>query len=171
MSNVTDRAEPEPTGFPELSPLGKQLEFLRIGRGLSKQHLARGAGTSRQQLWRVMTGKSDLTGPLRQRLADVLRVDASALSGVEYSAPWTSPPTATEMERAPFRVDSSVTLESYLADVSRLERTIALLPSGEDGRELKRALLNALEDRALTRRVTLGPAFFDVRRRVLAGEL
>ena len=48
-----------PAGAPELTELGKRIEKLRIDRGLSKQHLARHAGTSRQQLWRVMTGKSE----------------------------------------------------------------------------------------------------------------
>src|SRR5215210_4686339 len=65
-----------PEGAPELTSLGKRLEFLRIERGLSKQYLARFAGTSRQQLWRVMTGKSELTGSLRSRLADALDVAA-----------------------------------------------------------------------------------------------
>ena len=70
-------AEPnsaQESGFPELTNLGKRIEMLRIERGLSKQYLARYAGTSRQQLWRVMTGKSELTGALRSRLADALNV-------------------------------------------------------------------------------------------------
>src|SRR3954468_6345035 len=66
-------------GVPELTILGKRLEILRIERGISKQHLARFAGTSRQQLWRVMTGKSELTSSLRERLAFALSVDAQAL--------------------------------------------------------------------------------------------
>src|SRR5215217_9345267 len=66
-------------GFPELTALGKRIEMLRIERGLSKQYLARFAGTSRQQLWRVMTGKSELTGSLRSRLADALKVSALEL--------------------------------------------------------------------------------------------
>ena len=53
-------------GAAELTSLGKRLEILRIERGLSKQKLARHAGTSRQQLWRVMTGKSELTNSLRE---------------------------------------------------------------------------------------------------------
>ena len=65
---------------PRLSPLGKRIELLRVDRGLSKQYLARSAGTSRQQLWRVMTGKSELTGTLCQRLATVLDVDSRTLS-------------------------------------------------------------------------------------------
>ena len=39
-----------PEGAPELTSLGKRLEILRIERGISKQFLARYAGTSRQQL-------------------------------------------------------------------------------------------------------------------------
>ena len=68
---------PFPESFVELTPVGKQIEMLRIQRGLSKQHLARYAGTSRQQLWRVMTGKSELTSSLRHRLAEALHVDAA----------------------------------------------------------------------------------------------
>src|SRR4249919_1823710 len=67
-------------GVPELTTLGKRLEILRIERGISKQHLARYAGTSRQQLWRVMTGKSELTSSLKERLAGALSVDPSLLS-------------------------------------------------------------------------------------------
>src|ERR687885_602114 len=69
-----------------LSSLGKRIEMLRVHRGLSKQALARSAGTSRQQLWRVMTGKSELTSSLRHRLADVLHVDSHAL-GTVLSSP------------------------------------------------------------------------------------
>src|SRR5437763_5512880 len=72
-------AEPksvQESGFPELTDLGKRIEMLRIERGLSKQYLARYAGTSRQQLSRVMTGKPELTGGLRSRLADALNVAA-----------------------------------------------------------------------------------------------
>ena len=69
-----------PEGVPELTMLGKRLEILRIERGISKQHLARYAGTSRQQLWRVMTGKSELTSSLKERLAGALSVDPSLLS-------------------------------------------------------------------------------------------
>jgi len=74
-----------PEGAPELTALGKRLEFLRIERGISKQHLARHAGTSRQQLWRVMTGKSELTSSLKERLAGALSVDPSELSLVPAS--------------------------------------------------------------------------------------
>src|SRR3954469_19688032 len=67
-------------GTPELTQLGKRLEILRIERGVSKQRLARHAGTSRQQLWRVMTGKSELTSSLRERLANALSVEPGSLS-------------------------------------------------------------------------------------------
>src|SRR6478752_1260355 len=89
-------------GVPELTQLGKRLEILRIERGVSKQHLARHAGTSRQQLWRVMTGKSELTSSLRERRAFALSVEPAALSHSVSAAPHHSPahadlrlPTAT----------------------------------------------------------------------------
>src|SRR4051794_19204167 len=90
-------AEPksvQESGFPELTVLGKRIEMLRIERGLSKQYLARYAGTSRQQLWRVMTGKSELTGALRSRLADALNVAA-----LEFDIN-VARPTSTETLRA-----------------------------------------------------------------------
>src|SRR6478672_10032833 len=76
-----------PEGSPELTSLGKRLEILRIERGISKQFLARHAGTSRQQLWRVMTGKSELTSSLKERLAGALSVDPSMLSATSSSGP------------------------------------------------------------------------------------
>lgn len=150
-------------GAPELTELGKRIEKLRIDRGLSKQHLARHAGTSRQQLWRVMTGKSELTGGLGSRLAEVLGV--SALSG-----PIVEP---TEDAPAPTRTTAATTelFSLYLSDSSAVARTIATIPSGADGRRVKRRLLDALEDEAIARGVELHQEFFDVRRRVLAGEL
>jgi len=59
-------------GVPELTHLGARIELLRIARRMSKRVLAQRAGTSRQQLWRVMTGKSELTTSLCARLAEVL---------------------------------------------------------------------------------------------------
>src|SRR6185437_7696534 len=108
-----------PLGFPELTPLGKQIEVLRIGRGLSKQHLARFAGTSRQQLWRVMTGKSELTDALRQRLAVALEVDSAVLasSGVSAeSATSTAPtPTTRAVDAAVAPRGIGVSLDTYLS--------------------------------------------------------
>jgi transcriptional regulator with XRE-family HTH domain len=148
-------------GLPVLTPVGKRVEVLRIGRGLSKQHLARSVGISRQQLWRVMTGKSELTSSLRVRLADALGVDPAELAddssfaqGVARSA-----------------TPSSLRLASYLANATAIALTLETLPRDEGGRVLKRELLNAIEDQAMTRGHPLGIAFFDLRRRVIAGDL
>src|SRR5438309_5972355 len=167
-------------GFPELTPLGKRIEVLRIGRGLSKQRLARFAGTSRQQLWRVMSGKSELTDALRQRLAQALQVDASALTllaartaggsgrggGTSKSDPSNGPFDPAISARG-----IGVSLETYLASPELAERTLRSLPNGDVGRELKRMILTALEDIALERRITLAAEFFELRRRVLGNEL
>ena len=163
--SIRSGADAELAGFPELTPLGKQIEVLRIGRGLSKQRLARFAGTSRQQLWRVMTGKSDLTDALRQRLAEALRVDSSALS---------EPPIGGAGHHggsgaAPRSI--GVSLETYVATPELAERTLRSLPNGEVGRELKRMILTAIEDVAIERHIALPIEFFDLRRRVLADEL
>src|SRR6476620_9116147 len=76
-----------PEGVPELTTLGKRLEILRIERGESKQRLARHAGTSRQQLWRVMTGTSEHTRSLGDRLAGALAVKAHLLSSPSEPTP------------------------------------------------------------------------------------
>src|SRR6188472_2457139 len=111
-----------PEGAPELTALGKRLEILRIERGISKQHLARHAGTSRQQLWRVMTGKSELTSSLRERLAIALSVEPGSLAsgvprvetaafGSNFGFPATLPANAP-------------TVSEYLFDAQHLAATI-----------------------------------------------
>jgi transcriptional regulator with XRE-family HTH domain len=159
------------SGFPELSPLGKRIELLRISRGLTKQQLAREAGTSRQQLWRVMTGKSELTSSLGFRLSQVLRVDGHLLS-----LPTDSRSTGLgfgfgEALDAPLPSASPATLGAFVADADAVERTLASLPADDLGRRLKRALLNTIEDLAGAEGLRLPPSFFALRGRVLNGEL
>ena len=152
------------SGFPELTHLGKRIEMLRIERGLSKQHLARYAGTSRQQLWRVMTGKSELTGTLRSRLADVLNVTVLEFDmGVARAA-------TTGITRTG-RTAPSVDFAQYLGDPASITRTLGTMPGGDIGRSLKRRLLDSIEDVALGSGAVLDAQFFDLRRRVLSGEL
>jgi len=169
---LLDSALPE--GAPELTSLGKRLEILRIERGISKQHLARYAGTSRQQLWRVMTGKSELTSSLKERLAGALSVDPSLLTAAAQSAQsqtfgLTAAVTST-LGSAP-SVAAAPTISDYLGDSARLSATLRTLPEGDAGRRLKRALLNALEDLAVDTASSLPADFPEIRRRVLAGEL
>jgi transcriptional regulator with XRE-family HTH domain len=152
------------SGFPELTHLGKRIEMLRIERGLSKQHLARYAGTSRQQLWRVMTGKSELTGTLRSRLADVLNVTA-----LEFDMSVARAATTGVIRTG--RAALSVDFEQYLGDPASIARTLATMPAGDAGRSLKRRLLDSIEDMALGSGSVLDAQFFDLRRRVLSGEL
>jgi transcriptional regulator with XRE-family HTH domain len=172
MSTQVNNDTPGPQTFVELTPVGKQLEMLRIERGLSKQHLARYAGTSRQQLWRVMTGKSELTSSLRHRLAEVLHVDAAAI-GVALSSPansrTTSAPLASVVAN---QVDpAAIDFPTFVADSARLRHTLQLLPSGPTGRRIKRSLLDALEDLAVEHAIPLSSDFFQLRREVVNGEL
>lgn len=162
MEAASDNILPLPPGAPELTELGKRIEKLRIDRGLSKQHLARHAGTSRQQLWRVMTGKSELSGGLSARLTEVLGASVLSLSPIgQLSTTRTTTAPASRVD--PFA--------EYLGDPSAVARTLATIPGGPDGRRVKRRLLDSLEDEALARGIDLDAAFFDLRRRVLAGEL
>ena len=155
--NISVELSSSTVGFPVLTELGKRVEVLRIRRALSKQTLARRVGISRQQLWRVMTGKSELTSSLRVRLADALDV-ASA-----------------ELVVSPVSIHPDIALngqlESYLSNANAIIQTLATLPVDEGGRSLKRAFLNAIEDLAIARAHPLGSTFFDVRQRVVAGEL
>ena len=153
--------EGQSNGAPELTELGKRIEMLRIHRGISKQHLARFADTSRQQLWRVMTGKSELTLGLRSRIAEALDIQPSELDGMA--------PATRSLSLVPARVAKS--LAEYLADPAALATTLASMPAGDVGRKLKRGLLDALEDAALTETLTLSSEFFELRRKVLSGEL
>ena len=163
-----------PEGAPELTSLGKRLEILRIERGISKQRLARHAGTSRQQLWRVMTGKSELTSSLKERLAGALSVDPSLLSSASSSTSsqtfgFTAVVTSTLVGGA--STGAAPTISDYLGDSSRLTATLRTLPEGDAGRRLKRALLNVLEDLAVDTATPLPADFPEIRRRVLSGEL
>jgi transcriptional regulator with XRE-family HTH domain len=163
----TDGAEAVAGGAPELNALGKQIELLRIDRGISKQQLARQAGTSRQQLWRVMTGKSELTSALCQRLAEVLQVDARELrqwcggrAGRSYPGP-----------RPPGPAVAPETFPAYVTDPEALLRTLRTLPRDPDGRRLAREVLNCVELVAAEAGIRLAPSFFRVRGRVVNGEL
>jgi len=159
-------------GFPELTDLGKRLEMFRIGRGLSKQQLAKSAGTSRQQLWRVMTGKSELTAPLKLRLADVLHVSAHELEQGTTGALTRSVASGGTTRPRPMLTKSGArTLREFLDSPPAIARTLATLPDGRDGRVLKRRFLDCLEDLALSSGRPLDHDFFELRRRVLAGEL
>ncbi len=171
----TDATEPEleadaeaGSGFPELSPLGRRIEFLRITRGMTKQELAREAGTSRQQLWRVMTGKSELTSSLGFRLSQVLRIDGHLLSS-ESSTESLGLGSTSLPSSASAGPPSS--LVAFVADSAAVERTLASLPSDDLGRRLKRDLLNAIEDLASTDGLRLPPSFFVIRGRVMNGDL
>jgi hypothetical protein len=162
-----------PEGFPELTALGKRLEILRIERGISKQRLARHAGTSRQQLWRVMTGKSELTSSLRERLAGALSVEPGFLSSSHpistthtFSLASVSPQAAV-----PTPGGEAPTVALYLTEPAHLVATLRTLPSGDAGRRLKRALLNALEDLSVEGGLALPADYSEIRRRVLSGEL
>lgn len=173
-------------GTPELTPVGKRIEMLRIERGISKQQLAKAAGVSRQQLWRVLAGKSELTSSLCDRLAFVLGTDITVLRDAALDAAprgtlagWFSSVAATGPTLAPFITDlpSAIaatppsTFAQFVGGDDYLRSTLAALPCCEDGAVLKRALLDSIEDIAIARGVPLSPAFFELRRAVISREL
>lgn len=161
---MSTRSDGTPTvAAPDLTALGKRLELLRIERGISKQLLARLAGTSRQQLWRVATGKSELTTSLRLRLADALEVDAAALTATGGSL---SAALATSAQAPVPPSVAPATLQEYVSSSAALERTLATLPEGESGWRLKRLFLNCLEEVAADAGLRLPPDYFALRARI-----
>jgi len=182
MSTDAEDEQLVANGVPELTPLGTRIELLRMARRMSKRVLAQRAGTSRQQLWRVMTGKSELTTSLCARLAEVLETDSRLLR--DASRPSTDGEfaatrrTASRELTAAWQVGSAVdaaqsagrfceTLEEYVSSPSGLERTFGTLPNTDDGRRLKRVLLDTIEDIAIARSLKLPQAIFDLRRAVV----
>src|SRR3954465_5455154 len=119
-------------GAPELTSLGKRLEILRIERGISKQRLARHAGTSRQQLWRVMTGKSELTSSLRDRLAGALSVDPAWLSASAAHSQTYSLSSEGAAKTAATVVSSSPSIMEFLNEPDHLLAALRTLPSGDE---------------------------------------
>lgn len=148
--------EPQDSGAPELTPLGKRIEVLRIQRGLSKQHLARFADASRQQLWRVLTGKSELTDALAARLADALGVPVDTLREPSPAAPHTTGPDLPPLALA-------------LCDPAQLAAVFALLSAGDESLRLRRALLDAAEDLCLVARLQVPAELMALRGQVLSG--
>ena len=149
---------------------------------MSKRVLAQRAGTSRQQLWRVMTGKSELTSSLCARLSEVLETDSRVLRDIDR-APFDVAPIArlhrihsgNRNGNAPSLDQMAAsdgerfceTLEEYVSSPAGLERTFETLPKTGDGRRLKRVLLDTIEDIAISRSLKLPQAVFDLRRSIV----
>ena len=172
--SITFHADPDQgplRGAPQLSDLGKRIEFLRVSRGISKQALARSSGTSRQQLWRVMTGKSELTGVLCQRLASVLDVDSRTLSSAALGESLAFGDLPDRAAAHPMATAAPASLDAYLAGPDPVRATLRTLPRGEAGIALKRALLDALEDQARRSRRRVPEWLLSLRGAVLNGEL
>jgi transcriptional regulator with XRE-family HTH domain len=154
----TPEVPDDEAGIPELSALGRRIELLRLDRRLTKRQLAQRSGISRQQLWRVMTGKAEVTVGLGARLATVLEVDSRALVDGAPNA---------ESTTSSIR---SGTLADFVSDPVALSRALGALPADDHGRALKRSLLNAIEDLAASTTLALPAHFFELRRQVVNGE-
>ena len=162
-------------GTPELAPVGKRIEMLRIERGLSKQRLAQAAGISRQQLWRVLAGKSELTSSLRERLALVLGTEVSVLHPDSFGASspaWMSTGAGAVADATPTATTTvaaarPATVAEFVGSPAAVQALLSLLPAGDEGIALKRAMLDAIEDVAVARGIALPAGFFELRRGVV----
>jgi hypothetical protein len=121
-----------------------------------------------------MTGKSELTTSLRERLAGALSVEPSDLSSGLATPASRTFSLAASVGALPASANRSVvapSISDFLTDPAYLVATLRTLPAGDEGRRLKRALLNAVEDLALEASHPLPADYSDIRHRVLAGEL
>ena len=138
MSTDLEDEHLDSVGVPELTALGKRIEMLRIERRMSKRVLAQRAGTSRQQLWRVMTGKSELTSSLCARLSEVLETDSRLLREATIDPDSAAPSRASHSWRSVDHASASAdgklcqTLEEYVTETHGLERTLQTLPATRD---------------------------------------
>jgi transcriptional regulator with XRE-family HTH domain len=176
MSTDKELSNIEAPGFPEFGELGHIIENRRIARRLTKRALAHYIGISRQQLWRIMTGKSELTPVLQARLAEILDMDARALAAAGNGAPGhagedgAGPAAGAGTPRRPsLEVDEHLSFADYIADRDAIVRTFRTLPMSAEGRWLKRALLNAIEDLAAERDIEVPAVVFELRREVIGG--
>jgi plasmid maintenance system antidote protein VapI len=152
--------------------------MLRLERGISKLSLARSTGASRQQLWRVMTGRSALTRSLAGQLGVVLGVTPDELMAMptdsavaprllrrtrRSAASPTAAPAAVGGSLADAIVappaavgvagfwpvwKAAVTTPAFLADPAAIGRALDELPSDRAGKRVRRALLAALRREA-----------------------
>ena len=119
-----------------------------------------------------MTGKSELTTSLRERLASALAVESATLvAGQHVPTDALSAEISLSRTSTVGMAGSTATIDEYLAEPQLLAATLRTLPSGGGGRRLKRALLNALEDLAVETGRSLPIDYSEIHRRVLAGEL
>ena len=112
-----------------------------------------------------MTGKSELSTTLCQRLADELGVDPRILQADDRDGP-TPFAAAAALGQSP-----AVALDEWLQSPIALRATLRSLPSGDAGRTLKRELLNVIEELAIHSGMRLPPHFFALRGAVLNKEL
>ncbi len=146
----------------ELSETGRIIDAHRTRRRLTKGALARTVGISRQQLWRVMTGKSALTPALRERLATALGAEDLRRDTSLHSARIADEPHAA-VDR---ELRTSSELIAYLRSPESIARTLETLPGGSEGRWLYRAVFDVIEEMAAISGVVLGPETIRLRRGV-----
>jgi hypothetical protein len=129
-----------------------------------------------------MTGKSELTSSLCARLSEVLETDSRILRDIDRpSHDGALSPSRLRTAESRQRNGNDAnghpagdegerfceTLEEYVSSPSGLERTFDTLPKTDDGRRLKRVLLDAIEDIAMARSLKLPQSLFDVRRSIV----
>jgi hypothetical protein len=113
-----------------------------------------------------MTGKSELTSSLCQRLSEALRVEAQLLrTAAVPDASYAALEAALSAPHAPAGLPrlAPPTLGEYLADPGSIDRTLQTYPGGADGRRLMRGFLDALEAVAAEAGLDVPPAVARIR--------
>jgi hypothetical protein len=143
----------------ELSEAGRIIDAHRTRRRLTKGALARSVGISRQQLWRVMTGKSALVPSLRDRLVRVLGAEELATTSMIPARPANESTVGSGRDPR-----SSSELMRYLRDPAAIARTLDTLPGGSEGRWLYRAVFDVIEEMAAIAGIELSADALRLRR-------
>lgn len=149
-----------------LTPFGQLVEELREHRGASKQWLAEQVGVSRSTWYRILTGAADITRDQMKALAGALHVPMARLLEATTAGQW-EPETRPREEEVP----SESELADFMSNTDRIVRSLRELPGGPVGKPIKIALLNSIASTAREKGDTLPRDFYDIMRRVDAGEL
>lgn len=156
-----------------LTELGQRIEDLRRAAGLNTQGLARKAAMSRQHLWRISTGRTDVETGDVVRIARALGVAPSELLPDLGAGQW-EPETDRDAAAAGSGDEPTPAGRELEAFMSNMERIVHLLSNSSGGditQAVKIGLLNGIEQVARETGNKLPPEYGEIRRRVINGEL
>ena len=134
---------------------------------MTQADLAEAVGVERNTVSRWALARVPRQREVLDRLARVLEVAPEWLLGEEERGQWEPEPDAPDEGPSA----QGVELEEYVANMDRIVRTLRSVSGGPLSIPIKLALLDGIKGAAADAGATLPREFFEIRRRVLAGEL